>query len=60
MNDDVGSQDEHVVPVIEEESASENRSRAIEPQRPQAEHALFVVLGMMLTVIVFLRGLGFI
>lgn len=33
--------------------------RSIEPGDPQLEHVVFVFLGVIATIVVFLRGLGF-
>lgn len=44
-----------VVPVLEEEPRAE---RLIEPGRPELEHVTFVIVGVVLTILVFLRGFG--
>lgn len=60
MSEDAESDGGQVVPVMEEARPEERPDRRIEPGRPRVEHAVFVVLGMILTVLVFVRGLGFI
>lgn len=47
------------IPVVEEPADEEPVDRSIEPGTPKVEHVAFVVMGMVLTVLVFLRGLGF-
>lgn len=58
MTKETEDERERVVPVLEESGGDESIDREIEPGRPRPEHTLFVVLGMVLTVVVLLRGLG--
>ncbi len=50
--------DRKTIPLFEEEPPAQAHP-PIEPGRPRLEHAAFVVLGVVLTIAVFLRGLGF-
>lgn len=49
-----------VVPVIEEEESDPPVDRTVEAGNPSGEHALFVVLGVLSAIAVFLYGLGLI
>lgn len=53
MSDDRGP----ILPEIEEEVSDH---RQVEPGDPVFEHVLFVCLGVVVTVLVFMRGLGLI
>lgn len=48
---------DHVVPTFEERPNVRDR-RTIEPGRPRLEHVVFVLLGVVLTILTFLRGLN--
>ena len=41
-------------------TAESPRDRSIEPGTPRLENVFFVLLGALLTVFAFLRGLGFV
>lgn len=42
----------------EDEAFEDPSDRPIEPGTPRAEHVVFVLLGAVLTIAVFLRGFG--
>lgn len=44
-----------ILPAMEEDVTVD---RSVEPGSPRLEHVVFVILGVLLTVVIFLRGLG--
>lgn len=57
-NSDGGRGDDRpIVPLFEENPAAPDRHR-IEPGQPRLENVIFVLVGVLTTILVFLRGLG--
>lgn len=52
---------DRVIPRFEDVDEIEQlrRQQRIEPGRPQPEHVLFVLLGIVVTILAFLRGFSF-